>query len=326
MNGFFSLLLLGLASWLLLTGCQGADAPLVSDTAVLPSPTAAQPQPEPFKVIAYVTAAVIPELIPYDQLTHINYSFLIPEADGRFTPLINSWKLNNIVSAAHEADVQVLISVGGWGWDAQFETIAADPALRAEFVRNLTTFVDEYNLDGVDMDWEYPDPGPSAENFLALIQELRQAMPPDKLLTTAVVSYGATGEGILSATFPLFDFVNIMTYEGPDHGSMEQFQTGLTYWRERGLPPEKMVMGLPFYAEPGGVLYRKLVEADPQNALSDSIEWNGAPIHYNGIPTVQTKTEMAMAQAGGIMFWTLEHDTLDELSLLTAIHQTVQQK
>ena len=48
---------------------------------------------------------------------------------------------------------------------------------------------------------------------LALIQELRQAMP-DKLLTTAVVSYGETAEGVVSETFPLFDFINVMAYVG----------------------------------------------------------------------------------------------------------------
>jgi GH18 family chitinase len=278
-----------------------------------------------FRVIAYVTAAVVPEVIPYERLTHINYAFLIPNADGTFAPMANTWKLEKIVADAHQAGVQVLISVGGWGWDEQFEVMAADPDRRALFVANLTDFVHEHGLDGSDIDWEYPDPGQSAENFLALIRELRQAMP-DKLLTTAVVSYGATGEGVLSETFELFDFVNVMTYDGPDHGTMEQYQTGLDYWQGRGLPPEKTVMGLPFYARPIEAVYRKIVEADPQAAFLDTIEWNGEMIYYNGIPTIQAKTELAMERAGGIMFWTLEHDAMDDLSLLKAIDATVKEK
>ncbi len=74
-------------------------------------------------------------------------------------------------------------------------------------------FVAEYDLDGVDMDWEYPLPGDSAKNFLLLSQELRAAFP-DKELTTAVVSYGATAEGMLPETFPLYDTINVMTYDG----------------------------------------------------------------------------------------------------------------
>lgn len=276
-----------------------------------------------FRVIAYVTTGIIPEIIPYDRLTHINYSFLIPNDDGTFVPIVNGWKLKKIVENAHQADVEVFISVGGWGWDAEFETVADDPALRQAFVQNLSEFVVEYELDGVDMDWEYPDPGQSAQNFLQLIRELKAAMP-DTQLTTAVVAYGETGEGVLPETFELFDFVNIMTYAGHDHGRIEQFTKGLTYWRERGLPPEKMIMGVPFYAEPGGVMYRKLVEADPQYANLNSVEWNGGEIYYNGIPMIQEKTRLAMDEAGGIMFWTLDHDALDDdLSLLKAIDETV---
>ena len=123
-------------------------------------------------------------------------------------------------------------------------------------------------------------------------------MLPDKLLTTAVVSYGATGEGVLTETFELFDFVNVMTYDGPDHGTMEQFENGLAYWQGRGLPPEKTVMGVPFYARPNEAIYRRLVEVDPQNAYLDSTEFNGAIVYYNGIPTIQTKTRLAMERAG----------------------------
>jgi len=283
------------------------------------------PMPEsPFRVIAYVTSAVVPDLIPYDRLTHINYSFLIPNDDGSFAPLANGWKLEQIASQAHETGVELLISVGGWGWDEQFETMAADPESRAAFVRNLSDFIDQYDLDGADIDWEYPDPGQSAENFLLLIQELRQAMP-DKLLTTAVVAYGKNGEGVLSETFELFDFVNVMTYEGPDHGTMEQFQAGIDYWQGRELKPHKTVMGVPFYAEPGGAIYRKIIEADPSAAERDETDYFGTAVHYNGQPTIREKTKLAMEEAGGIMFWTLEHDTLDDLSLLKTIDDVVKQ-
>ena len=319
----------------LLVACgQGAREQVGVTTAVSPSPTTAPtvtpsptetPMPDNFFVIAYVTTAVIPGIIPYEQLTHINYSFLIPNDDGTFAPMANGWKLKEIAAEADKYGVDVLISVGGWGWDAQFETMAADAQSRAAFVQNLSAFVDEYGLDGADIDWEYPDPGQSAQNFLLLIEELRAAMP-DKLITTAVVAYGATGDGVPAETFEIFDFVNVMTYEGHDHGSMEQFRTGMAYWLGRGLPAEKMVMGVPFYADPTGVAYAKLVEADPQNAQLDSIEWNRETIHYNGIPTIQEKTRMAMQEAGGIMFWTLEHDALNELSLLRAIDVVVKEE
>jgi GH18 family chitinase len=278
-----------------------------------------------FRVIAYVTGGVVPEVIPYDRLTHINYAFLIPNDDGTFAPFANDWKLEKIVTEAHQRDVRVLISVGGWGWDEQFETMAAGPDQRGTFVRELAAFVDDHDLDGADIDWEYPDPGRSAGNFLALIRELRLAMP-DKLLTTAVVSHGETGEGVPRESFDLFDFVNVMTYAGSDHGNMAQFEAGRAYWQGRGLSADKTVMGVPFYAEPGGTAYGKIVEAQPGAAYTDAVEWHGRNILYNGIPTIQAKTRQAMAQAGGIMFWTLDHDALGELSLLRAIDEVVRQE
>jgi GH18 family chitinase len=286
----------------------------------VPSSTAAPPASS-FRIVAYATDGIVESLIPYDKLTHINYAFLTPKADGAFNRINNGWKLKLIVENAHKHDVKVLISVGGWGWDAQFETVAADPSRRSAFVRNLKAFVDEYQLDGADIDWEYPEAGESALNFLALIRELRVAMP-DNVITTAVVSHGENGMGILPETFEEFDFINVMTYDGPAHGTMEQFERGLAFWSERGLPKEKIVMGLPFYGDPN-LPYFKIIAADPSASHRDTLEYFGATVHYNGIPTVQAKTRMAMEQAGGVMFWTLDFDAQGEYSLVDAIHRTV---
>ena len=327
------------ASWLVLGACQGADlstdrlatvgdSSLVgedSEPTAVPQPTQTpMPEPPPFRVLAYVTSAIVPETIPYDRLTHINYAFLIPNEDGTFAPFPNGWKLKKISEDAHDAGVVVMISVGGWGWEKEFEVMAADPITRKVFVENLVAFVDEYDLDGVDMDWEYPLPGESAENFLLLSQELREAFP-DKELTTAVVSYGATGEGMLAETFPLYDTINVMTYDGAEHGTMQQFNDGLSYWLEQGVPAEKLVMGIPFYSRPNYVPYRKIVEDDPNAAQLDTIERSGTFEVYNGIPTTQEKTRLSLENAGGIMFWTLDHDAFDDLSLLKAIDDTVNQ-
>ncbi|HEX6034768.1 MAG TPA: glycosyl hydrolase family 18 protein [Anaerolineales bacterium] len=307
---------------ILLTSCSTTGTPSPEPTVISsPSPTSDLR----FIILAYATDGIFADIIPYDKLTHINYSFLTPKVDGTFNPINNAWKLKQIVKDAHAHNVRVCISVGGWGWDAQFEDLAASPESRSAFVQNLKAFLEEYNLDGVDMDWEYPDPGPSSQNFLALIRELRAALP-DKLLTTAVVSYGDEhGLGVPNESFELFDFVNIMTYDGPDHGTMEQFERGLSYWSERGLPKEKMVMGAPFYGDPN-MPYFKIVQADPNAAQTDTFEYFGRTYHYNGIPTMQAKTRLAMENAGGMMFWALDHDAQGDLSLVNAIYQTVHEQ
>ena len=272
-------------------------------------------------MIAYVTDAVVIDVVQFDKLTHINYAFLIPKDDGTFYTIANAWKLEDLVSKAHDQGVKVLISVGGWGYDAQFEVVAADPALRAVFVEELCTFVETYNLDGTDIDWEYPDLE-TRQNFVALMQELRAALPPEKLLSAAVVAAGVTGEGIPTESFQSVDFLNIMAYDGPpeQHASLAYSETALDYWLGRGLPPEKTVLGVPFYAQPNGVPYRKLIQADPKFAQIDQTEYYGTTVFYNGIPTLLKKINLALERGSGIMFWTLEQDTTDSTSLLSAIY------
>ena len=314
---------------ILSASCSAPASPVpvpAETTTPLPTMTPT-PTPPPFQIVAYATDGIVAAVIPYNQLTQINYSFLTPNADGSFNPINNDWKLKQIVATAHTNHVKVLISVGGWGWDEQFETMAANAEARRLFVQNLRAFVDEYQLDGADIDWEYPDAGDSSQNFLLLIQELRAALS-DKLLTAAVVSYGDNSLGIPPDSFALLDFVNVMTYDGPDHGTMEQFNKGIAYWSERGVPKEKLIIGVPFYSHvknssAEGMAYAKLVQADPAAAQVDEFDYYGLPQVYNGIPTVQEKTRIAMNKTGGIMFWALDHDAHGDLSLVNAIYHTV---
>ncbi|MFZ1040737.1 MAG: glycosyl hydrolase family 18 protein [Anaerolineales bacterium] len=276
-----------------------------------------------FRIVAYATESVIPKIIPYHQMTHINYAFLIPNGDGTFIPLINPRKLQQIVSDAHTYNIHVLISVGGWGADQQFERMALDPKKRSTFATNLSAFINQYHLDGADIDWEYLKSGQSSQNFLSLLKELRVALN-GKLLTAAVVAYsGENGLGVPSEAFSLLNFVNVMAYDGPDHGTMDQFDRALNHWKARGLAGEKIVMGVPFYSRPSAVPYSKLVASDAAAAQVDIANYLDTVQHFNGIPTIQLKTKIAMQQAGGIMFWNLDDDAPGGLSLVQTINQTV---
>jgi GH18 family chitinase len=276
-------------------------------------------------VSAYVTDAAVPAVIPYDKLTEINYAFLIPNEDGSFAPL-NPWMPGELVRLAHLHNVKVIISVGGWGWDSQFEQATASPQTRKVFVQNLVKIVEQYHFDGVDIDWEYPIQGSSSQHFLAMIQELRAALPRGALLTAAVAALGANAEGIPTEAFALLDSVNIMAYDnaGPQHSSMDFAQAALDYWLGRGLPAGKATLGVPFYAQPNDVPYAKIVKDDAGAAQLDSYSYDGTLVNYNGIPTIQAKTRLALLRASGIMFWTLEDDASGGLSLVNAIHAVVE--
>ncbi len=277
-----------------------------------------------FKVVGYTPSWGNINNIQYDKLTHINYAFAIPRADGSLEPLASPNKLQQIVSLGHAQGTKVLIAVGGWelgdggGVDRRFSQLAANPSTRTAFVNNLVNFVNQYDLDGVDMDWEYPREGSEPQHFELLMQELGQAMHSrGKLLTAAVVVSGWNADGVLSGVFDDVDFLNIMAYDGNNHGSMSQATGGLDYWLGRGLPKSKAVLGVPFYCRPQPESYANLL-AMGASPNSDSFQGR----NYNGIPTIKAKTELAQQRAGGIMIWELSHDTSDQsTSLLTAINQ-----
>jgi len=85
--------------------------------------------------------------------------------------------------------------------------LAANASTRTAFVNNLVSFVNQYNLDGVDMDWEYPREGSEPQHFELLMQELGQAMHSrGKLLTAAVVVSGWNADGVLNGVFDDVDF------------------------------------------------------------------------------------------------------------------------
>ncbi|MEV8512125.1 glycosyl hydrolase family 18 protein [Dactylosporangium sp. NPDC051484] len=294
--------------------------------AVQPAANAAV-LPNNFKSIGYMPSwAGSANSIQYSKLTHINYAFILPNANGSLQGLDNAAKLQSIVSQGHAQGVKVSISIGGWndGNDSAFESLAANATARTAFVNNVVNFVNQYNLDGVDIDWEYPDPGASGNNYTALMSQLSTAMHSrGKLLTAAVVSEGGTANGVQPAVFGYVDWLNIMTYDGGSpHSNYDWSVNAVNFWKGRGLPASKAVIGVPFYSRPGYLTYADLVARDPANANRDCVTINGSNECYNGLPTVRRKTQWAMANAGGIMYWEMSQDATGANSLVNAIYTT----
>ena len=287
------------------------------------------PNPDPdgcvaangFKVVGYMPSwQGNVSNIQFDKLTHVNYSFLIPNADGSLQPLENLAKMQQLVQQARGTNTKVLIAVGGWlnGNDGAFTALAAQAGTRTAFINNLMSFVDQYGLDGVDMDWEYPREGNEPQDYELLMTELGQRLHSEgKLLTAAVVVSGWNADGVLTGVFDDVDFLNIMAYDGPEHSTIGQATGGLDYWLGRGLPKAKAILGVPFYSRDQAVSYADLLA---QGASPNEDLFQGK--RYNGIPTIKAKTQLAIERGGGIMIWELSHDTNDPAtSLLTAISQ-----
>lgn len=293
--------------------------------------------PSTFKVIGYLPGRSIDTAsIPFQYLTHINFAFGIPAKNGGGLEALRNWdKLIGLVKKAHENNVKVFISIGGWsigdggGEDSRFHRMAQDKDERDLFVSKTMQLVRRFNLDGVDLDWEYPDiENRSAEDYVLLIKQMADSLhAQNKELSAAVVHYGNQGEGTKNEIFNDVDWLNLMAYDD-DHGlpiphsPYSLAEKSINYWvKQRGLSPQKAVLGLPFYGKPRkeNLSHYKDLLAAGADPMADEFD----SVFYNGIATIKRKTELAKQQGlGGVMIWEISQDTNDDRSLLKAINES----
>ena len=106
-------------------------------------------------VVAYVTSwsHVIPDP---KYMTHINYAFGHVDETLYGVGIANEGRLRQMVELKKQKpDLNVLLSIGGWG-SGRFSEMAANEKYRKAFAKDCRRVVKEYGLDGIDIDWEYP--------------------------------------------------------------------------------------------------------------------------------------------------------------------------
>lgn len=313
-------------------------AALFAAFAVLTGPAQAQN-----KVVAYVPnwndlKAYAPT-IEWGKITHINVAFENPDDNGDL-----SFNEQNAVllAEARKHRVPVYVSIGGGGASgdkvllARYSDLLSD-GKRAGFVAKIADYLARHGFDGIDVDLEGPSIGP---NYGAFIADLAPSVKAKKKGLTAALSQGYGGEKVPASAFALFDWVNIMAYDGagpwnPDvpgqHSSLEFAKSNVAYWLKRGLPKNKAVLGVPFYGYGFGKAFKKrdypyneIVAAYPGAENRDEV---GETIWYNGVPTILAKAEYAREQGlAGVMIWSLDLDSTGNRSLLTALHNGLRPK
>lgn len=285
--------------------------------------------------------------------THFNLSFANPDTDGAFvrdggmTCMIGAFG-SRVTVEALRADVarlkaggaKVLVSVAGGiipDCSGDWKALLA-PDKRDATAAALVALADQLGLDGVDIDLEGEllTAIDRAGNYVPFIETLSKALKArGKLLTCATGSY--EGGMIPVASIPYFDLVNVMSYDaigpswgpsGAEHSPLTMAQRDLDLWLARGVAPERLVLGVPFYGygfggEKANWSYRDLAAAHPGAVKDDTIGKACAGCRYithNSAATIEAKARLARAKAGGVMVWELSQDTPDH-ALTRAIHR-----
>lgn len=220
--------------------------------------------------------------IDANKLTHINYAFVNVQDSMAWltnieTDTVNFRILNKLKKV--NPDLKILISIGGWSWSGNFSDAVLTPSSRQKFAKTSVAIVADHDLDGVDIDWEYPGQigdnnvfrAIDKQNYTLMFEEIRKEL--DDLskktgkyyeLTTAVgASYSYIEHTEMDKAAEYLDYVNLMTYDfytsGDSAGHHSNLYPPEDYEKDAsahksfkefvaaGVPPEKLVLGLPFY-------------------------------------------------------------------------------
>lgn len=229
-----------------------------------------------------------PQNVDAQLLDVVIYAFVEINPDGTLYVPSPTYLRQLVQLKLEKPELQVIAAIGGWGTDG-FSDAAATPASRYNFARQARDLVNQYGLDGIDIDWEYP--GSSAagiksspqdrENFTLLLTALR-----DVLGNNAWLSVAGTGDSAyirnsaeIANIAPLINYFNLMSYdftagETDENGRKHQanlYPSDLSLpgysiddmvnnLIEAGMPSEKILLGVPFYGRLGATITKSYDE------------------------------------------------------------------
>ena len=237
----------------------------------------AHAQKKNFAVFGYYAGrATMIDSFPVEKLTHLSFSFT--HLKGSAISLGNARDTASLRSCVNmkkrNPDLKVIVSMGGWTGCYSCSGVFASDSSRKIFASTTKKLLNDFNADGIDLDWEYPTikgaPGhpyslDDKDHFTALIKTLRDTLGNHKEISFAAGGFTAfINESVdWDKVTPLVDRINIMTYDlitGND--TVTGHHTGLYSTKKqkescdnavnmliaKGVPANKLVLGAAFYA------------------------------------------------------------------------------
>lgn len=189
--------------------------------------------------------------------------------------------IQELIAQARACQTKVLLSFAGEGFRERVE----DPALRAKFVDFMVAFIDKYDFDGIEVDWETAVTLPLHEVFVKDIREKLNVLESRKnrkmYLTTALHSWQRYSKELAEKVSRSLDWINIMTYDMgggiwgnvPTHNTpLDRIITDLKAWEM--FDKSKLCIGLANY----GFFYKGI---KPGQKIEGKLDKYGRYIGYN---------------------------------------------
>ncbi len=333
---------------------SGAASGCVSTVTSFTFTVISTPAPFGYYVVGYFPSyrglASVPD-IKFRMTNVVVYAFYQVNASGTLSaPSAPSATLTDVATKARTNSSKIFLGINDGAGDGttNFKNMAATASGRNNFIKSVMNTVRQNNLDGVDVDWEFPSTSNSTDvTFTALMKELSDSLHRDgryylSCAITAGKYAGGYRDAIRSEIFPYVDFFNIMAYDDfsttvpyKHHSDYALAQTCLNYWlNTRSMPAAKCVLGVPCYGRPSGITqsgtiltYSGILSQGGNPQLDSAIVTSGSftnyTIYYNGQYTVKRKAKLAKDIANGVMFWEKYQDAHDGNSLIKAACDTV---
>jgi hypothetical protein len=263
-------------------------------------------------------------------------------------------QLTDCVNKGHSKSIKVMASIFG---DSNMTILCKDPVLRNKLLFNLKQIVIDYELDGIEVDWEG---GPTVEAYDSFLIDLSNLLTPLGKITSAAVypMVSPNDNQVSPAVVPYIAWLDVMNYNFLDgnqnvshsltsayHSLYDDCVNSMNLWLATGIPANKFVFGIPFYGKsdtgnitPSGwgyiyARYGDIVDtfnpAPNQNQANVS-SWQGlnvpdSVIWWNGINLVEQKVDYVLSNGlAGVMCYEIGGDKFnDARSLLQVIFNRV---
>lgn len=177
--------------------------------------------------------------------------FGVADSEGEVTSLASK----DYVTKLKAINVDVWPLISDFNKDVDYNRLFMSTTTRGNLIKNIIYFIEEYNLDGINIDFEHIKSS-YAEGYIEFLRELSIEMRSRKKVLSVDnyiplefnAFYNIKEQGIVS------DYLCVMAYDEHYSGSPKAGSVSSLSWVKnsientvRSAPMKKLIVGLPFY-------------------------------------------------------------------------------